>query len=89
MILPINPPQQVVIEQGTPSIPAIPPVTQEASEVDVITINDNTVDAVIALISINGVQQVITLWQGESYIAIGNWTQEQANARILEIIEAV
>lgn len=89
MILPINPPQQVVIEQGVPAVPAIPAVTQEASEVDIITINDNTVDSVVALISINGIQQVLTLWQGEAYIAIGNWTQEQANARILEIIETV
>lgn len=89
MILPINPPQQVIVEPGSPEIPAIPPVTQEASEVDVITINDNTVDSVIALVSINGVQQVLTLWQGAAYIAIGNWTQEQANARILEIIESV
>lgn len=45
-----------------------------------------TVDAVIALVKINGLEQVLTLWQGAVYIAIGNWTQEQANTRILELI---
>jgi hypothetical protein len=28
----------------------------------------------------------ITLWEGEDYDAIGNWTQEQAEARILELL---
>ena len=86
MILPIDPPRQVIVEPGTPAVPGIPPVTQESSEVDVVTINDNTVDAVIALVKINGLEQVLTLWQGPAYIAIGNWTQAQANARILELI---
>jgi len=86
MILPIDPPREVIVEQGVPGVPAVPPVTQESSEVDVITINDNTVDAVIALVKINELQQVLVLWQGQAYIDIGDWTQAQADARILELI---
>jgi len=86
MILPINPPREVIVEPGTPAIPGIPAVTQESNEVNVISINDNTINAVIALININGITQVLTLWEGAAYIAIGNWTQDQANARILELI---
>ena len=89
MILPINPPQQVVITPGVPEVPAIPPVTEEADAVNIITINDNTLNSVVALIVINDVQQTLVLWQGAAYIAIGNWTQEQANARILELIETL
>jgi hypothetical protein len=86
MILPINPPREVTVEPGVPAVPGIPPIKQESAEVDVITINDNTINAVVALIRINGLAQALTLWQGSEYIAIGNWTQEQANARILELI---
>ena len=31
-------------------------------------------------------QQPLVLWSDEAYDAIGNWTQEQAEARILEIL---
>lgn len=80
MILPINPPKEVVV------IAAKPAETVEANELSIITISDNTVDNVTAVVNIQGYDKVLVLWQGAAYIAIGNWTQEQANARILELI---
>jgi len=29
----------------------------------------------------------VVLWQGDAYDKIGNWTQDQANARILELLD--
>jgi len=86
MILPIIPARQVIVVPGVPEVPAIPPVTEESDAVDVITINDDTVNSVIALINIMGIDRTLVLWEGPAYIAIGNWTQDQANARILELI---
>jgi hypothetical protein len=80
MILPIDPPKQVVV---TPEVPA---QTVEANEISIITISDNTVDAVTAVVNVMGHDKVLTLWEGQAYIDIGNWTQDQANARILELI---
>jgi len=81
MILPVNPPKDVTIE---PTIPA--EVINDVSEIDIITISDNTVSAVTAVINIKGVDKAYVLWEGQAYIDIGNWTQEQANTRILELI---
>lgn len=81
MILPINPPKDVTI------IPAVPAeVISNVAEVDVITISDDTVSKVTAVIQISGVQKVYTLWEGDAYTAIGDWTQAQANARIIELL---
>jgi len=80
MILPINPPKQVTV------VPAVPAQIVEASELTIITISDNTVDNVTAVVNIDGYNLVLILWEGQAYINIGNWTQGQANARILELI---
>lgn len=81
MILPVNPPKNITIE---PAVPA--EVLDNVSEVDIVTISDNTVSEVVAVVNIRGVNKAYVLWEGPAYIAIGNWTQEQANARILELI---
>ena len=80
MILPINPPKQVTV------VPAVPAQIVEASELTIITISYNTVDNVTAVVNIDGYNLVLILWEGQAYINIGNWTQGQANARILELI---
>jgi hypothetical protein len=81
MILPVNPPKNVTIE---PAIPA--EIINDVSEVDIVTISDNTVSEVSAVINIRGIDKVYILWEGQAYIDIGDWTQAQANARILELI---
>lgn len=80
MILNLDKPKDVTVKE------AIPAEKVTISQVDVISINDNCIDTVVALVDVEGVQKVFTLWQGDSYIAVGNWTQEQANERILELI---
>lgn len=83
MILEINPAKDVTIT------PAIPEETVSATEVTVITISDNTIDAVVAAIVVNGYNKVLTLWNASTiptYEQIGDWTQVQANARIIELI---
>lgn len=32
------------------------------------------------------ITQTLTLWEGQAYIDIGNWTTEQATARIKELL---
>lgn len=32
------------------------------------------------------IPQPLVLWEGDAYDAIGNWTQDQANARVLELL---
>ena len=83
MILPINPTKQVTV------VPAVPAQTVEASELSIVTISDNTVDSVKAVVNVEGYDLVLTLWDSNTvptYTQIGNWTQDQANARILELI---
>jgi len=83
MILPINPPKQVTVT------PAVPAQTVEASELTIVTISDNTVDNVKAVVNVDGYDLVLILWDSTTtptYTQIGNWTQDQANARILELI---
>lgn len=83
MILPINPPKTVTV------IPAVPATTTQASECDIITISDNTVDSVTAVVNVNGYDKVLVLWSSNTvptYEQIGNWTQAQANARIIELL---
>jgi hypothetical protein len=80
MILPINPPKEVVI------VAAKSAETIEANELSIITISDNTIDSVTAVVNVQGYNKVLILWEGQAYINIGNWTQDQANARILELV---
>lgn len=83
MILPINPSKTVTIT------PAVPATTTQASECDIITISDNTVDSVIAVVNVNGYDKVLVLWSSDTvptYDQIGNWTQNQADERIIELL---
>ena len=83
MILPINPPKQVVVVAATPA------ETIEADELSIITLSDNTIDTVTAVVNVMGFDKVLILWNNHTtptYTQIGNWTQDQANARILELI---
>lgn len=83
MIIPVNPPKNVVV------VPAQPAQTTEASEVEIVTISDNTVDNVTAVVKVNGYDKVLVLWDQNTvptYAEIGNWTQQQANSRIIELL---
>lgn len=36
----------------------------------------------------NPIKRILVLWEGESYDAIGQWTDEQAEQRIKELLES-
>jgi len=36
----------------------------------------------------NPIKRLLVLWQGEEYDAIGQWTDEQAEARIKQLLES-
>ena len=44
------------------------------------------VKTVKAIIVVAGFPKELTLWSGDAYDKIGDWSQAQANARILELI---
>ena len=58
------------------------------SSVEVLVIADNLVDRIVATVRIPESQDVrkLVLWEGNDYTNIGNWTQEQAEDKIKELI---
>ena len=60
----------------------------DVSEVNVTNISDNCVNTVTAVIivSVGTMPLKLVLWEDASYDAIGNWTQAQAEARIIELL---
>ena len=69
---------------------AIEIITQESQIITTDTvvlshIMDNGISAV-AMIVIEGLSKTIVLWQGDEYKAIGDWTQSDANNRIIELL---
>jgi ABC-type phosphate transport system substrate-binding protein len=46
---------------------------------------DNSESKTVAAV-FKGLQKPMILWAGADYDSIGNWTQEQADARIIEIL---
>lgn len=67
--------------------PAIPSETAQVSEIELISISDMAIEKkVVALIKILGIDKAITLWEDEDYDSIGDWTQEQANEKIITLI---
>jgi pyridoxal/pyridoxine/pyridoxamine kinase len=68
------------------AIPAVAAVTTNISEVEVLSVQDNCEDTVVAFVKIDDKPKRIILWQGADYQAIGDWTQEQANERIIELL---
>lgn len=71
----------IEVKSSTPS------ETVSVSEVDLISITDNATDKkIVALVEINGVQKAITLWEDDAYDAIGDWTQQQANEKIISLL---
>ncbi len=82
MIIPVVPPKQVILK------PAVPAETAVVNTVDIQAMTDDC-SSVVAVVILDGVTEVLTLWDSTTtptYDEIGNWTQEQANARIVELI---
>lgn len=80
MIINFNP-KTIVIK------PAVAEITAQISELTLIQISDLPSERkVVALIEFNNTQKVFTLWEDDAYDAIGDWTQEQANNKIIELL---
>ncbi len=69
---------------------AVPPQTMEdVSTVDIIEAIDNRIDkTVIASVSINNSNRRIDIivWSGADYDVVGQWTDEQLNERVNQIL---
>ena len=64
------------------TIPAIPERTSSIVEVTRVWIDDGK--SVTAQINIRPMP--VTLWEGQDYINIGQWTEDQAIARLAEVL---
>lgn len=78
------------MELTLPSVKDIEIVTQEShiittDKVALSHIIDNTL-SVVATVVIEGFPKTIVLWQGDSYTAIGDWTQKEAEDKIKELL---
>jgi hypothetical protein len=82
MQISVVPPKEVILQ------PAVPAETAIVNTVDIQAMTDNC-ESVVAAIIVDGVTMLLSLWDSTTtptYDEIGNWTQEQANARIIELI---
>lgn len=76
------------------SVIVVQPVSTHKFNIDLITDSpkDKTVIAQVYPLDevteepIQGTAKLLTLWEGVEYDNIGNWTQEQANDKIIEML---
>lgn len=73
----LDTPKRVIIT------PAVAEVSKLITEFELVEIKDNG-ESVKAIVVVNDVASVIVLWEGAEYGEIGDWTQAQANAKIIE-----
>lgn len=79
MIITLETPKTIITQ------PAVAELTETFSELTLVyTIDDGK--SVKAFITYNGIDNTLTLWEGAEYTAIGDWTQEQANTKIIELL---
>lgn len=81
MIIQFEEPKVIVIK------PATPEETMTIESIEVVAITDYPDEEIVrAVVILNGQTKVLILWEGEAYTNIGDWTQAQANQRIIKII---
>lgn len=61
-------------------------VTTDKLSIDIVIDNGACVIATISFFNPGGYTKNLLLWEGESYIAIGQWTDEDVNTRISELL---
>jgi hypothetical protein len=73
----------MIIQLNTPIKRSTDITTVEVSQV----VDRNSAKTVIASVSVENVGVVdLTLWEGDAYTAIGQWTDSQVQSRVLELI---
>ena len=81
MEITLNTPKTVVVAR------AIAEKTAVITKIELISITDIPNDRVVAVVKIpNMADRELILWEGVEYDSIGDWTQEQANSRIIELL---
>jgi hypothetical protein len=63
----------------------LPLLVVNANTLTILTIRD-TGKSIVAYLMVDGKNMVKVLWENQAYSPIDNWTQEQVNTRILELI---
>ena len=73
---------------STQNVVVTPAKTISLSEVNVNRWSDNPSTKKVTAF-IKELNNPVVLWEGEAYDTIGDWTTAQANARLVEIINAM
>lgn len=61
-------------------------ITCDKISIDSVTDNGISVTCIISFFSETGNTKSLILWDGQDYIDIGQWTDEDVNNRIIEIL---
>ena len=80
-------PQTLKITLDTPKVVKEIPASQiKISEIEVLKFEDSPSLKTVKAYTTNTLVGTLTLWEGDAYTSIGDWTQSQAVDRIKEII---
>lgn len=64
-------------------------INTDKISVDLVSDDGSTVTARISFFNTNGYTKTLTLWGGESYAQIGQWTDQDVDNRIKELLNLV
>lgn len=57
--------------------------------IDSVTDDGQKVYAKVSFFSSTGIVRVITLWEGDDYVNIGQWTDNDVNNRVKELLNVI
>jgi hypothetical protein len=81
----VNGMQNEKVQKLKLNAPVVVVQEQKVAEITVVRIVDLPGQRIVRAF-VAELPQPIVLWEGDDYDKIGNWTQEQANDRIIEVI---
>lgn len=76
---------RIINLESTKAVNAVQSISIDTNQISVPSIND-TGESVYANVIVGEYNLAITLWSGEDYVNIGQWTDEQAEYRIKQIL---
>lgn len=76
---------RIIDLESTKTVTVVQSVSIDTNQISVPSIND-TGEAVHANVIVGEYNIAITLWGGEDYVSIGQWTEEQAADRIRQVL---
>jgi hypothetical protein len=57
--------------------------------IDTVSDDGEKVVARISFFSTTGLSRILTLWEGQDYINIGNWTDDDVNNKVKELLNVI